>query len=114
MTSAPTVPGTLQAEESVSVRLPIIDHSSNKINLNVDAAATAQAWLDNLARGIESNDVEKIVALLDPQLSSWRDVLALTWDFRFFVSRLTIGRLLKILLGASMGQRKFAPSLAIE
>ncbi|KXN87226.1 putative indole-3-pyruvate monooxygenase YUCCA8 [Leucoagaricus sp. SymC.cos] len=70
---------------------------------DVDALKVAQAWVDAFDTACKADDVKAILDLLVDQDPSvyWRDVLALTWDFRTFEGTSSIQKFLQDRLKAS-------------
>ena len=71
--------------------------SLSKINVkaptDVDAVAVGSSWLEQFGQIIEANDVDGAVALFIDD-AFWRDMLALTWEFRTFEGTTLIKRFL--------------------
>ena len=63
--------------------LPTLRNLNATIPDNLDVQKVASEWLNSLSHAIESNNVEKATSLFIED-SWWRDMLALTWDFRTF------------------------------
>ncbi|KAF8625322.1 hypothetical protein AX15_005452 [Amanita polypyramis BW_CC] len=63
--------------------LPTLTSLNATISKNVDAQKIALDWLDILAEAIESNNLGVLESLFIEDCW-WRDMLALTWDFRTF------------------------------
>ncbi|TDL21200.1 FAD/NAD(P)-binding domain-containing protein [Rickenella mellea] len=63
------------------VSLPTIDKLRFTIPPDLDAAHVAAQWFASFSRAIASTDAASVVDLLAED-AFWRDVLALTWDFR--------------------------------
>ena len=61
--------------------------TSTKLNVkapaNVDAVAVAKSWLQRFGQLVEAKDAAGAASLL-VQDAFWRDMLALTWEFRTF------------------------------
>ena len=51
--------------------------------VDVDADAVADSWLHQLTHCIETGDIDAVASLL-LEGAYWRDMLALTWEFRTF------------------------------
>ncbi|CAA7270297.1 unnamed protein product [Cyclocybe aegerita] len=69
-----------------------------------EASAIAQAWIDTLASAASSaseppsTTASNILSLFNPRDAWWRDLLALTWDFRTFGGAKRIGNFLEACL----------------
>ena len=63
--------------------LPTLNKLNVKAPTNVDAAAVAGSWLQQFNQRVEANDPAGAVSLLVEDVF-WRDMLALTWEFRTF------------------------------
>ena len=63
--------------------LPTLDKLNATISPDVDPSKVAAEWFQSFSASVEAGDVDRIIGLfvLD---SYWRDILALTWDFRTF------------------------------
>ncbi|CAA7267532.1 unnamed protein product [Cyclocybe aegerita] len=93
--------------------LPVLSKLGNpNIPEDLDAGSAASIWLESFAKYAESGDIDGVLSLLvnssftsgifkpgvadipEPTSSEiavyWRDILALTWDFRTFESTLNI------------------------
>ena len=79
------MPGdAVQTQPSASERsLPTLERLNAKLPENVDAKAVASQWFQNFAKSVENKDAEAIASLL-VDFAFWRDMFALTWDFRTF------------------------------
>ncbi|KAK2462191.1 hypothetical protein APHAL10511_005779 [Amanita phalloides] len=66
----------------------------------VDTQKVASEWLNALSAAIESNDVDNLSGLFVED-SWWRDMLALTWDFRTFRGTSAIQTFLRDRIGAT-------------
>ena len=64
---------------------------------NVAAKSIASEWFAQFARGLEAADVPSILSLLLDD-AFWRDMLALTWEFRTFLGAERISRFLTDIL----------------
>jgi hypothetical protein len=73
----PAIPDIKQAE------LPTLDRLQVQLPDNVDANSLARQWFDAFTKEIEAKNSQGIVDLCLPDVF-WRDILALTWDFRTF------------------------------
>ncbi|CCL99946.1 uncharacterized protein FIBRA_01971 [Fibroporia radiculosa] len=63
--------------------LPTLDKLGAAIKPDLDAQAVARAWFQAFLQHVSSNDVAGVVSLFAED-GWWRDLLALTWDFRTF------------------------------
>ena len=63
--------------------LPTLANLNATVPNDLDAPKVASEWLNALSAAIESNDAKKAVSLFVEDCW-WRDMLALTWDFRTF------------------------------
>jgi hypothetical protein len=63
--------------------LPTLPRLDATVPNDLDVQKVASEWLDLLSNAIESNNPDKAVSLFVED-SWWRDMLALTWDFRTF------------------------------
>ncbi|KAF7378261.1 Flavin-containing monooxygenase [Mycena sanguinolenta] len=63
--------------------LPTLDRLNATVAPDLDVAKVAAAWMGSFASLVEAGDVDGIVGLFIEE-SHWRDMLALTWDFRTF------------------------------
>jgi ketosteroid isomerase-like protein len=63
--------------------LPTLDKLRSKVPANVDASEVARQWLESFASHVRSADIDGIIDLFTED-AYFRDVLALTWDFRTF------------------------------
>ncbi|KAF5389572.1 hypothetical protein D9757_004106 [Collybiopsis confluens] len=63
--------------------LPTLDHLGASLSTDIDAKGIASEWFGKFAATAEASDVEGVAQLFMSE-SYWRDMLALTWDFRTF------------------------------
>ncbi|KIK68274.1 hypothetical protein GYMLUDRAFT_154223 [Collybiopsis luxurians FD-317 M1] len=63
--------------------LPTLDHLGASLPSDVDAKGIASEWFGKFAACAEAGDAEGVMRLFMSE-SYWRDMLALTWDFRTF------------------------------
>lgn len=63
--------------------LPTLPRLNATVPNDLDVQKVASEWLDLLSNAIELNNPDKAVSLFVED-SWWRDMLALTWDFRTF------------------------------
>lgn len=69
--------------------LPTLPSLNATVPEDVDAQKITSLWLEALAEAIESNTLERLRTLFVEDCW-WRDMLALTWDFRTFRGLSTI------------------------
>src|SRR6266576_2698397 len=69
--------------------LPTLPSLNATVPEDVDEQKIASLWLEALAETIESNTLERLRSLFVEDCW-WRDMLALTWDFRTFRGLSTI------------------------
>ncbi|KAI0638753.1 FAD/NAD-P-binding domain-containing protein [Trametes polyzona] len=82
------------------VVLPTLDRLGVKaVPTDVDAEKVAGLWLDSLAQHVENNNIDGVLSLFSPD-AWWRDMLALTWEFRTFHGEAKIRKLLQDRLSA--------------
>ncbi|KAI0055331.1 FAD/NAD-binding domain-containing protein [Artomyces pyxidatus] len=102
--------------------LPTLDRLNVSLDDEVDACALSQRWFDRFSTGVEAGDVSAILDLFVED-AFWRDIIALTWDFRTFYGvsslrtllhdRLESTRITSIKLDAASAQlQKPFPDLA--
>ncbi|KAG6872056.1 hypothetical protein C0992_009938, partial [Termitomyces sp. T32_za158] len=63
--------------------LPTLQKLKATIPANLDAKAVAKAWFTAFTQSIEAGDPQSVAKLFVDD-GYWRDMLALTWDFRTF------------------------------
>ncbi|KAJ7676551.1 hypothetical protein DFH06DRAFT_1168458 [Mycena polygramma] len=63
--------------------LPTLDRLNATVAADLDVQKVASAWMDSFTTLIAAGDVPGIMVLFIED-SHWRDMLALTWDFRSF------------------------------
>jgi hypothetical protein len=63
--------------------LPTLDRLNATIAPDLDVPKVATTWMESFASFVEAGDAAGIVGLFIEE-SHWRDMLALTWDFRTF------------------------------
>ncbi|KAG5640708.1 hypothetical protein DXG03_007477, partial [Asterophora parasitica] len=70
--------------------LPTLESLNASVPTDLDAKAVAKAWFAAFAKSAERGDAQSVAALLVTD-AFWRDMLALTWDFRTFsgISKIT-------------------------
>ncbi|OBZ79359.1 putative indole-3-pyruvate monooxygenase YUCCA8 [Grifola frondosa] len=81
--------------------LPTLDKLGvQSIPADLDVKKVASAWLQALSQHVSSNDIDGILDLFvdDPW---WRDMLALTWEFRTFHGRAIVKKFLQDRLASS-------------
>lgn len=85
---------------SSQVSIPTLEKLNVKLPEDIDARQVAATWLKAFSKATSSSDVEGVVALvLEDGL--WRDMLALTWDFRTLHGASRIHKFLKARLAES-------------
>ncbi|KIK68524.1 hypothetical protein GYMLUDRAFT_154489 [Collybiopsis luxurians FD-317 M1] len=80
--------------------LPTLDHLKVSLPSDVDAKGIASEWFGKFAAYAEAGDAEGVLQLFMSE-SYWRDMLALTWDFRTFTGIPEIRKFLTDRLSAS-------------
>ncbi|KAL0574959.1 hypothetical protein V5O48_007004 [Marasmius crinis-equi] len=81
--------------------LPTFDHLGVQFSpLNIDATKITQEWFASFEKYVVSNDANGVGNLFAGE-SYWRDMLALTWDFRTFIGQDKIKQFLKDRLDVS-------------
>jgi hypothetical protein len=63
--------------------LPTLDKLRSKVPANVDVKEVARKWLGSFASHVRSADIDGLIDLFVED-AFFRDMLALTWDFRTF------------------------------
>lgn len=63
--------------------LPTLDKLGARVPPNLDAKKVVTEWFESFASYAESGNVDGVIGLLVDN-AFWRDILALTWDFRTF------------------------------
>jgi hypothetical protein len=63
--------------------LPTLDKLGSKVPADVDVKKVAVQWLESFALHVKSGDIDGIINLFVED-AFFRDMLALTWDFRTF------------------------------
>ena len=63
--------------------LPTLEKLGVSTAPDVDPAVVAQTWFDTFVNYVQANDVDGVLSQLVKD-AFWRDILALTWDFRTF------------------------------
>ncbi|KAF5378871.1 hypothetical protein D9615_006928 [Tricholomella constricta] len=91
MTSSSVVPNT---------PLPTLDRLNASVPTDLDAKAVAKAWFKIFAQSAEASDAQAVAQLFVPD-AFWRDMLALTWDFRTFSGLPKITQFLSDRLGSA-------------
>lgn len=74
--------------------LPTLNRLNAQVPQNVDAIAVATSWLCIFGQLVEAGDATGAAALLVED-AFWRDMLALTWEFRTFEGTEAITQFLK-------------------
>ncbi|THU80084.1 FAD/NAD(P)-binding domain-containing protein [Dendrothele bispora CBS 962.96] len=78
--------------------LPTLDHLQTTISPDLDSQKVVSEWFDSFASYAQSGDTAGVMKLFHPE-STWRDMLALTWDFRTFTGEAKIKEFLDARLG---------------
>jgi hypothetical protein len=73
--------------------LPTLDRLRSEVPSNLDVNKVASEWFQDFSSAVESGNVNRIIALFLED-AYWRDMLALTWDFRTFQGTNRIGAFL--------------------
>ncbi|KAF9813360.1 hypothetical protein IEO21_05652 [Rhodonia placenta] len=89
--------------------LPTLDRLGASLQPDTDIQAVAAAWYRTFAQHVSAGDIDGILSLFIDD-GWWRDLLALTWEFRTFHGVPQIRQFLSDQLVA----RKFAPSAAVR
>jgi hypothetical protein len=74
------------ATEFPDRKLPTFTRLNSSVPQDLDARQVAKSWFSKFSDAIESRNVQGVVDLLLSE-SYWRDMLALTWDFRTFYTQ---------------------------
>lgn len=89
------------ATHTLPVTLPTLDRLGVKaVPTDVDAEKVAGLWLEQLAQHITNDNIDGALSLFAPD-AWWRDMLALTWEFRTFHGAAKIRKLLQDRLAPS-------------
>lgn len=86
--------------EEIQSVLPKLDKLGVIIPPDTDASAVASSWTAVFAQYVSSNNIKGTLGLLAED-SWWRDMLAMTWDFRTFHGPPDISRFLQDRLALS-------------
>ncbi|KAG1897597.1 uncharacterized protein F5891DRAFT_957094 [Suillus fuscotomentosus] len=81
------------ATDSFPQRLPTLDRLGVTDPSNVSSSGVATEWLNTFSAAITQSDTAAVVDLFLED-GFWKDVIALTWDFRTFEGRKDIKKLL--------------------
>ncbi|TDL21218.1 FAD/NAD-binding domain-containing protein [Rickenella mellea] len=73
----------MSASIKPQVSLPTIERLGSKIPESLDAKAVASKWFTGFSEAIAAEDAHKVVDMVVED-AFWRDMLALTWEFRTF------------------------------
>lgn len=76
-------PGETEREGQYNLALPTLQKLNATVPDSLDAKLFATTWFAQFSRGLEAGDVPTILSLLLGD-AFWRDMLALTWEFRTF------------------------------
>jgi hypothetical protein len=63
--------------------LPTLDSLGASVPVDIDAKAVAKEWFTAFSTALSTNNTHSLSTLFVPD-AFWRDLLALTWDFRTF------------------------------
>lgn len=80
-----------------NVALPTLDRLQATIPADLDAKSIANEWFKTFAAAVEKKDASAVSDLLLED-AFWRDMLALTWEFRTFQSQQEITKFLSATL----------------
>jgi len=80
-----------------NVALPTLDRLQATIPADLDAKSIANEWFHAFAAAVEKKDASAIAELVLED-AFWRDMLALTWEFRTFQSQTAITQFLSATL----------------
>ncbi|KAK6992953.1 flavin-containing monooxygenase [Favolaschia claudopus] len=80
--------------------LPTLDRLHATVAPDLDVQKAAASWMDSFASYVNAGDVDGVVGLFIDE-SHWRDMLALTWDFRTFHGAPSIHKFLSDRLATS-------------
>jgi len=87
---------------NMNTTIPTLDRLQAKIPLNLNVNEVTTAWFNSFSEYVEIDNIDGILSIF-VQDSYWRDILALTWDFRTFAGATRIKRfLMDRLLSANM------------
>ncbi|KAJ8468201.1 hypothetical protein ONZ45_g17330 [Pleurotus djamor] len=78
----------------VEIAVPTLDKLGATVPTDLDATKVAHQWFDNFSTLLQNNDGERAADLFAED-SVWRDILALTWDFRTFIGKPKIKQFLQ-------------------
>jgi hypothetical protein len=80
--------------------VPTLDRLGASVPQDLDAKKVAMEWFDTFSAAIVSSNIQAFSSLFI-QDAFWRDILALTWDFRTFFGFLAIEKFLSDRLGST-------------
>jgi hypothetical protein len=86
------------ASSTPSRSLPTLHNLGSTIDPNLDVQAVVNDWFAKFAKAVGLKDVPAIVDLF-LNGGYWRDMLALTWDFRTFEGKNAVSKFLQDQLG---------------
>lgn len=86
-------PGETEREGQYNLALPTLQKLNATVPDSLDAKLVATSWFAQFSLGLEAGDVPTILSLLLGD-AFWRDMLALTWEFRTFNGSERISRFL--------------------
>ncbi|KAH7913460.1 hypothetical protein BJ138DRAFT_1146035 [Hygrophoropsis aurantiaca] len=70
---------------TANLSLPTLDKLGSSLATDLDVLAVTSQWFASFAGALQSANIDNVLALLLEDVF-WRDMLALTWDFRTFQS----------------------------
>jgi hypothetical protein len=76
------------------IPLPTLDRVGVELKDDIDARKVAKGWFAAFASAAEAGDAQRVASLFVEQ-SFWKDILALTWDFRTFIGLPKIAKFLE-------------------
>jgi hypothetical protein len=83
------------SKASTELQLPTLDRLGGKIDPDLPPHTIAKDWFQQFQHAIETGNVASIVKLFLAD-GFWKDILALTWDFRTAHGQLNIEALLTL------------------
>lgn len=102
--------GSTASEEHNRLTLPTLQKLDGTVPDNVDAESIAVAWFSQFSQGLETADITAVLSLLLDD-AFWRDMLALTWEFRTFIG---IGRISQFLTDIVKSPHSLGSTFAIS
>ncbi|KAH9979203.1 hypothetical protein BJV74DRAFT_858549 [Russula compacta] len=92
--------------------LPTLESLGVSAPPEVDPAVVAQTWFETFVNHVQTNNVDGIISQLVDDVF-WRDILALTWDFRTFFAATASGALQRPYADVAWTQALFTFSTAV-